>query len=469
MAQSSWLLRPGSETNPGRADDIPAARRAGLSWLAPLSVTCLWEAVMAPVPHPTIVAPPAGPACVPGRDGVPGSIVGNLLCGQYTTGTPVTGTPVSLWDWLAEHRLQLVVLGIALVTVRAGWALARAVAVRRQARGARWLEIVPPVSATPAATVALWQLLATLLPAPRRLSLTPRRLVWEIEASGDQMRCGLWVPPGVSPTAVIRSVQRAWPGAHLTAAGCPAIERQRVLVGRRLVQHAPDWQLLTDPAPSTDDEIRAVFAGLAAAGRTGAGLLQVVVARAPRFRLADLRRATRRPSQARSRRGWIRGAAILASAVQVVLRTVLDLLTPGPTARASRTNPAHDPELAERTKQARGKLAAGPHFVIEIRALTSAINRPVARAACAEVTAGFALLSPDLAPRRLARPRSATRLRPLSLTRGILVSVAELAALTGVPAEPAAYGLPAAAARRRPPVRGVWHAGPASSATGADQ
>jgi hypothetical protein len=418
----------------------------------------------APGPHSTLVAPPADPACVPGHDGVPGSIVGNLLCGQYTT-----GTPLALWHWVTDHRLQLVTLGIVVVVVRVGWALARAVAVRRQARGGRWLEIVPPVSATPAATVALWQLLATLLPAPHRFGLTPLRLVWEIEASGDQMRCGLWVPPGLSPMAVIRSVQRAWPGAHIAVTACPALDRQRVLVGRRLVWHAPAWRPLSGTDPATDDETRAVFAGLAAAGRTGDGLLQIVVARAPRFRLADLRRATRHPGQVRSRPGWIRAARILAGVVRAVLRTVLDLLTPAPATHGTQTSPAHDPSLAEAARQARGKLASGPHFLIEIRALTSAVSRPAARAACAEITAGFALLSPDLVPRRLGRPRTVTRLRPLSPKRGLLGGVTELAALTGVPAAPAAYGLPAAAARRRPPVRGVWHAGPAHSSTRTGQ
>lgn len=421
---------------------------------------------MAPAPglHSTHITPPTDPACVPGHDGVPGSIVGNLLCGQYTS-----GTPLALWHWVADHRLQLVVLGIVVVAVRVGWALARAVAGRRQARGGRWLEVVPPVSATPAATIALWQLLATLLPAPHRFGLTPRRLVWEVEASSDQMRCGLWVPPGLSPTAVIRSVQRAWPGAHLTVTVCPALDRRRVLVGRRLVWHAPVWRLLAEPDPPTEDETRAVFAGLAAAGRTGTGLLQILVARAPSFRLADLRRATRHPGKVRSRGGWIRAARILVGVVRALLWTVLDLLTPVPATHGTQTSPAHDPSVAEAARQARGKLAAGPHFLIEIRASTSAVSRPAARAACAEVTAGFALLSPDLVPRRLARPRTVTRLRPLSPKRGLLVGVAELAALAGVPAEPAAYGLPAAAARRRPPVRGVWHAGPAHSSTRTGQ
>src|SRR5262245_50268006 len=146
-----------------------------------------------PSPSP---APPSNPAtggCVPGRDDIPDSVVGELLCGTW--GDDATGT---LWR-LIRDRWPLLLLAIAaLIGLRVGWAAWRRRVWRRHAAQARWLQITPPVTATPAATVGLWRLLATALPAPRRLALRPARLVWEVAADSDGMRAGLWLPPGVN-------------------------------------------------------------------------------------------------------------------------------------------------------------------------------------------------------------------------------------------------------------------------------
>jgi hypothetical protein len=329
-----------------------------------------------------------------------------------------------------------------------------------------WLEIVPPFTATPAATHALWQLLATVLPAPRRWTLRPRRLVWEVHATPAGMRAGLWVPAGINPTAVVRALHRAWPGVRADQTGSPVIAPGRPAVGVVLRSTQPDWLPLVDDAtPLTshrreyasaeDDRIRAVFDGLAAAGRTAAGLLQIHVTRAPRHRVALLRRASANPQRAHRHRGGARILVLALEGLRVVLAGVLDVVLPGPPG-GHRATAGMDPVLAEQARQARTKHAAGPHLLVTIRATATGPTVAAARAAAADITAGFSLLSPHWRPRRLRRPASAAHWRWVPEARMQLAAVAEVAALAGLPAEPSIYGLPAAASRRLPPTRDVF-------------
>lgn len=101
------------------------------------------------------------------------------------------------------------------------WRLWRRRVWRAHAAQARWLQIIPPVTATPAATVGLWRLLATALPAPGRWAWRPARIVWEVEADAHGMRAGLWLPSGVKPTAVLRLLQPDLAGDHSITAADP--------------------------------------------------------------------------------------------------------------------------------------------------------------------------------------------------------------------------------------------------------
>ncbi|RQX08759.1 hypothetical protein DLJ59_01485, partial [Micromonospora inaquosa] len=226
--------------------------------------------------------------CVPGHDGIPDSIIGHLICGTWADNAPAATAVFVSAHW------PLLLLGLAaLVAAWLGWAWWRRRVWRRHAGQARWLEIVPPVSATPAATVGLWRLLATALPASSRWSWRPHRLVWEVQADPRGMRCGLWLPPGVNPTAVLRLLQRAWPGARAEQTRPPAFAPGSLVAAVALLPTQPEWLPLVDDAapsrgqrweagaPPEEDRLRAVYDGLAAAGRTGGGLLQVHVTRAP--------------------------------------------------------------------------------------------------------------------------------------------------------------------------------------------
>jgi hypothetical protein len=390
------------------------------------------------------------------------------MCGTWADDAPAT-TAV----FVRAHWPLLLATLVVLVAARLGWTMWRRRVWRAHAAQARWLEIVPPVSATPAATVGLWRLLATALPASSRWSWRPHRLVWEVQADPQGMRCGLWLPPGVNPTAVLRLLQRAWPGARAEQTRPPALAPGRPVVAVALLPTQPEWLPLVDDAapsreqrweagaPPEEDRLRAVFDGLAAAGRTGGGLLQVHVTRAPARRVAGLRRATINPDRARRpSTGASRAIGLFADGLRAVIIGVLDLLTPGPARRkhsASRT----DLYLAELARQARGKLAAAPHLLVAVHATTTGPTVAAARAAAADITSGFGLLSAHFTRRRLRRAHAAATWRWVPASRMTLASVEETAALAGLPAEPSAHGMPAAASRRRPASREVFTAGPA--------
>ncbi|MGA5304571.1 hypothetical protein ACPCHT_31995 [Nucisporomicrobium flavum] len=419
---------------------------------------------------PSLAAPqPSSPleaGCVPGQDGIPGSWVGQVVCGTWGQ-----KLPAAVWDFTG-HRGPLLLAALALlVAAVSGWRAWRRRVWRAHAARACWLQVVPPVSATPAATVDLWRLLATALPAPGRWALRPPRIVWEIEADPHGMRAGLWLPPGVNPTAVLRLLQRAWPGARAEQRRPPKVAGRtaRTLM---VLPTQPDWLPLVEDtstansrtwetAPPDEDRLRAVFDGLAAAGRTGGGLLQVHISRAPAHRMRMLRRATTHPDRTRRARGTARAAGLLADGLRGLILGILSMFAPAPAGSSRR--PAHDPYRADLARQARGKLADAPHLLVAVYATGTGPTNAAALAAAADITSGFGLLSAHFTRRRLRRGPLAATQRWVPQAWMSLASIGEAAALAGLPAEPAAHGLPAAASRRRPGGRDLFRAGPAAT------
>ncbi|WP_433530252.1 hypothetical protein ACQPYA_29440 [Micromonospora sp. CA-263727] len=418
------------------------------------------------VPIPALSPSPEPTGCVPGQGGVPGSFVGELLCGSW--GDDATD---AVWRLVRDRWPLLLATVAVLIAVRVGWSLWRRRVWRRHAAGARWLQIIPPVTATPAATVGLWRLLATVLPAPRRWALRPARLVWEVAADPDGMRCGLWLPPGVNPTAVVRLLQRGWPGVRAEQTAPPAVPTTGAVAALAVWPTQPEWLPLVEnatPAPRRgvdasapeEDRLRAVYGGLASAGRTGGALLQVHLGRAPAHRLRLLRRAMTNPPRSRRARGITRSAGLLTEALRAGILTVLDVVTPGPSSTRRRTSSPTDPYVAELARQARAKYADAPHLLVAVHAVVAGPTNPAAVAAAADVSSGFGLLSAHFTRRRLRHGAVAAADRWAPETRMSLVSVVEAAAFAGLPAEPAAYGLPGAASRRRAATREVFRATP---------
>ncbi|MET0494343.1 MAG: hypothetical protein ABW000_14545 [Actinoplanes sp.] len=420
-------------------------------------------------PSPPPSPPLSQPGCVPGRDGIPDSAFGEIACGTWSQ-----KAPGAVWE-LIRDRWPLLLAGLAvLVGLVCVWRAWRRRVWRTHAAQAHWLQIVPPVTATPAATVGLWRLLATALPAPGRWALRPPRIVWEVEADPHGMRAGLWLPPGVNPTAVLRMLQRGWPGVRAEQARPPRIRTGGTTTTLMVRPTQPDWLPLVEDtstassrhwenAPPDEDRLRAVFDGLASAGRTGGGLLQVHISRAPAHRMRMLRRATTHPERARKSQGTARAAGLLADGLRALILGVLSLATPGPASSTRRRTGPADPYMADLARQARGKLAAAPHLLVAVYATGTGPTKAAALAAAADITSGFGLLSAHLTRRRLRRGAIAAAQRWVPEARMSLAAVGEAAALAGLPAEPAAHGLPAAASRRRPGGRDVFRAGPATN------
>ncbi|MGC9667419.1 hypothetical protein ACNTMW_12790 [Planosporangium sp. 12N6] len=436
-----------------------------MSFVALLTVPSrLLAASSPPSPAPP---PPSPPGCVPGRDGIPDSVLGKVLCGSWGP-----DAPAAVWSFVRERWPLLLASFALLVALILAWRAWRRRVWRSHAAQARWLQITPPVTATPAATVGLWRLLATALPVPGRWTLRPARIVWEVVADPDGMRAGLWLPPGVNPTAVVRLLQRAWPGVRAEQSAPPAVPTTGTVTTLALVPTQPDWLPLVedtaqagrrggpDPNAPEEDQLRAVYDGLASAGRTGGGLLQVHISRAPAHRLRVLRRAMTHPERVRRTRGASRAVGLLADGLRTLIIGVLDLVTPGPSASKRRPGPA-DPYMAELARRARAKYANAPHLLVAVHAVAVGPTKPAALAAAADITSGYGLLSAHLTRRRLRRGATTEAMRWVPEARMSLASVAEAAALAGLPAEPAAYGLPGAASRRRTANRDTFRIGTA--------
>ncbi|GAA0490960.1 hypothetical protein Ade02nite_23260 [Paractinoplanes deccanensis] len=418
-----------------------------------------------PASSPSPQLSPLG--CIPGQNGIPSSVTGELLCGTWGQ-----TAPEALWHSLRD-RWPLWAAGIAVViTLTVVWRVWRRRVWRKHARTARSLEIIPPVSASPAATVGLWRLLATLLPAPSRWSLRPARLVWEVRADAHGMRCGLWLSPGITATSVRRNLESAWPGVRVEETAAPRVPATETSTTVALRPTRPDWlPLVEDPPTATprswakaqpdEDQLRAVYEGLAAAGRTGGGLLQVHLSRAPAYRLRVLHRAMTHPERARRLSGTLRMAVLLTDGLRKALLGVTSVFMPGSLSHSSRRRTTMtDPYLTELARQARLKYQAGPHFLVAVFATAGGPTKDAARSAAAAITGGFGLLSAHFGRRRLRRGARAAADRWVRQPQMSLAGVDEVAALAGLPIEPAVHGLPAAASRRRPGGRDVFRAGP---------
>ncbi len=416
---------------------------------------------MSSPPSPAPSPPSSGGGCVRGRDGIPDSPLGDLLCGTW--GDDALDT---VWHLVRDQWPWLAAIVVVLVATRRAFVLWRRARWREHAGRARWLQVVPSVTATPAATVELWRLLATVLPPPRRWATRPPRIVWEVQADPDGMRCGLWLPPGINPTAVVRILHRAWPGVRAEQARPPVTATTDTVAAFALRPTQPEWLPLVedtgatvtrrwDTAAPEQDRLRAVYDGLAAAGRTGGGLLQVHISRAPAHRLRLLRRAMTSPDRARRPRGASRLVSLLADGVRAVILLILNVITPGPSTRRPTTTRT-DPYTADLARQARAKYAAAPHLLVAVHATATGPTRAAASAAAADITSGYGLLSAHFARRRLRRGPTDAVSRWVPESRMVLASVDEAAALASLPTEPAAFGLPAAASRRRVASRDIF-------------
>ncbi|WP_163506552.1 hypothetical protein [Fodinicola acaciae] len=346
------------------------------------------------------------------------------------------------------------------------WLLAKAFLTKRARSMAVWVEITVPEALQARQVAALWRLVAGILPAARWWRLTPGHVTFEVHAAADRLRCGLWLPPSVHPSPVMRAVVRAWPGAAASITTPPTLPGDLSVLGRRLRYRETGWdQLREDDKPSTSrtssarsDDSHAVYDALVAASNAGAGILQIAVSRPPMRRLGVLREAAGTKPQA----GLNATIAKLPLAVaRWLLEAVVDLIGPSnSTQLSSQANVKRDDPYTVRL--ARRKLAGAPHFVVDVRAAVACKSRRKASTIAADITRGYAVLTNALLPIPWWFARKAVARRDLPGRMSILTTAAEAAVLIPLPAEPTLYAMPAAPGRQRPASTELWSPDPAA-------
>lgn len=326
-----------------------------------------------------------------------------------------------------------------MILLVAAYLTASEVVHTRWARHGRWITIAPPAEPDPAGGLALWRILAPLLTA--RSTLIGRRppVAFEAWADASGLRLGLWICPTVSPTAVVKAVESAWPGAHAEIATPPRLPPRRRVTGGKALLATPDWFPL-DCASIGGDPLRGVLACLACDEPTDAVVVQVLARPAAGRRVARLRRVAR---------------AIRRGQPTTGVGRLVDVVRTSPS--TSRTSTGSDPLALADVREITAKAASPPHFQAAIRyGVTGPAGRRSRRhrrARARQISASLGLFTGrnHLVGQPLARPR--TTLTRRRLRGGFLLSAPELAGLAHLPAAPAGYGLPAAPARAtRPPV-----------------
>ncbi|WP_370946603.1 hypothetical protein AB5J62_03330 [Amycolatopsis sp. cg5] len=318
---------------------------------------------------------------------------------------------------------------------------------RRQAvLEATWLEITPPARMPADGAVALWRALIGVVSQYGRGWLKPSRLSIEVWAAPGQLRAGVWVPGGM-PTAVVAEVIRAaLPGCRVIATEAPTPDRAARVTVRELLPRFGPWTPLLDLVPrlavtrsatdTSEEPLRLVFSALARLSADRRACLQLVVSRA---------------------RGGGRLLSLLGNGFSGLVRFLLDMLQEAFTSRSSSTPTVHtagaaepDPVADARKRAINLKRSLTPHAHVTLRVLTVGRVGKLRRETVDAVAAGYSLsITGELRDiRRWWRVR--TRLAARRIGQGFMATVAELAALWHLPAEPSRYHLPDAVSRTRP-------------------
>jgi len=346
-----------------------------------------------------------------------------------------------LWDLLRHPLVPILAAMVLLAVPTMAWLAGR----RRQARlarGARWVQILPPPVVEPPAAEALWANLSGLLRSHRRLWGAGRtHVAFELRWTIEGLAIGLWVPGTIAPRLVERAVEAAWPGARTdTTTPSPPLLLDQAALGGTL--RLAETQLLPLRTEHWVDPLRAL---LGAAGELAAGEAACVQILA---RPAATRLLPSAPA------GAHRGLGGIASRV---VGALLDLVTPGPASHGRRraapagADPARAADARAMAAKSQGLAwqvcvrygvaAAGP--VRDAGQRGRLRGRAHALAAAFEVHTGRNRLT----RRRLLRPAAVLATRRLARRGVVLLSAGELAALAHLPIDLAVPGLTRAGAR----------------------
>ncbi len=345
-----------------------------------------------------------------------------------------------LWD-LAGHPLVPILAAVVLLGVpTVAWLGSRWRQVRL-ARGARWVQILPPPVVEPPAAEALWANIGGLLRSHRWWLAGRPHVAFELRWTIEGLTIGLWAPGTIAPRLVERAVEAAWPGARTdTTQPSPPLPLGQPALGGTL--RLAETQLLPLRTEHWVDPLRAL---LGAAGELAVGEAACVQILA---RPAAARLLPAAPADARRAVGGILPRAVGA---------LLDLVTlgpAGPSRRRAATGGA-DPARAADARVMAAK-SQGPGWQVCVRYGVAAAGpirnvgqrdrlrgRAHALAAAFEVHTG----RNRLARRRLRRPEVVLASRRLARRGSVPLSASELAALAHLPVDLAVPGLTRAGAR----------------------
>jgi hypothetical protein len=228
--------------------------------------------------------------------------------------------------------------------------------LRRWHTRARLVTILPPPRVDPDGGEALWaNLIGLLRPYWARLVHGQPHLAFEYLTTADGIRIRMWIPGPIPPGLIERAITAAWPGTrtHTTPAPppptldpttLPSLRRRGpdpgcVVAGGQLrLARTEQLPIGHDRGP---DPLRALLAAPGPLGPGETAWVQILARPVTGHRLTH----THRAGGATGLAGRI-GNALLAG-VLVLLREILDILTPGPI--RSHPTPA-TPRAARRTR-----------------------------------------------------------------------------------------------------------------------
>lgn len=364
------------------------------------------------------------------------------------------------------------------LAVLASTAVLAAVIVRyvrrvRLAGDAREVTILCPPTLEAHAAQALWSHLVGLLrPAWKRLLFGQPHVAFEYRVTGNAgVTLTIWTPTSIPPGLVERAVASAWPGARTQtrerAAAPLAVSEpgsRRVLVAGRLRLGRPESFPIRTDYDSTDIA-RDLLTAAADLG-TGESVCVQILARPVTGRRVRAMH-TGRPGGLTS--GLTRAAVSVAG-------ELLDLITPGSSARAPRVHTMSVDRFTrmEDTVQTRAAVtkSRGGHWETIIR-YAAAVDVPgdadrvrrgearaIARGRAHAAAAVFASCTDLNFYRRRRQWRKAWALQRRWLGRGDLLSVPEIAGIAHLPGEASVPGLARAGARALPPATTISLGGP---------
>lgn len=310
----------------------------------------------------------------------------------------------------------LVVIAAGLLVALAVWACRR---LRRPATGSQ-VEIRVPIEADPKGALTFWRHLHPVLAGRGRVFGPRRHVAFELRSHDGEVQLGIWTPAEVSPHAVARAVESAWPGARCTVghAGRPRARRSPISFGElRLAR--PAWFALGTEHGT--DPLRTVLATLGGGAVGEHGVVQILVRPAPSHRVAGLGRAARSLHAGRP------------------TATVPRLLA------AWRTTPAapvrSDPMRSADVRQTVAKATDFPLFEVTIRYGLFGPDAGRRRRRGHEVAAAFGVYAAQNHLTKRHPLGCARRLQRREVNRGDLMGVTEVAALAHLPWDGTAPGL----------------------------